>query len=192
MTAPVGPLCLHVGDGPRCGAARGRWRVAWGTALECPIGWSAGARPPTLGPPPRRSRRPPVVRSGPSPKPHRAARPAPWWRQLLVGGLAAVVPGPGREVLYQRAKTVPQLFVIGDLPRCAVDHGTGVARTARRGCGQLARGGGAACYVRWETASWLLRSRKQVPFGSGHVRCDPDRSRRGLAVVLPRWVTVVR
>jgi hypothetical protein len=95
-------------------------------------------------------------------------------------------------VLYQRAKTVPQLFVIGDLPRCAVDHGTGVARTARRGCGQLARGGGAACYVRWETASWLLRSRKQVPFGSGHVRCDPDRSRRGLAVVLPRWVTVVR
>ncbi len=165
MTAPDGPLCLHVGDGPRCGAARRRWRVAWGTALECPIG---GQREHTR---PRSACRHVgvVVHRWSGPDLHRSLIERHGQHRgggkLLAGGLAAVVPGPGREVLYKRAKTVPQLFVIGVLPRCAVDHGTGGARTARRGCGQLARGAGAACYVRWETVSWLLRSRKQVPSG---------------------------
>src|ERR671917_109886 len=46
--------------------------------------------------------------------------------EFLAGGLAAVLPGAGREVLDQRTKTVPQLVVIGDLAHRAVDHSAGV------------------------------------------------------------------
>jgi hypothetical protein len=82
MTAPMGPLCLHVaGEG---GPVRTFTEASSSDTASTVVAASS-------------------LRVG--------------WR---------VLPGSGREVLDQRPQTVPQLLVIGDLPRCAVDHGAGV------------------------------------------------------------------